>query len=160
MLELINIPEERKAVLIGREGRVKKEIERKTRTKIKISGDIEIRGEPLDIIKAKETIKAIGRGFSPDHALKLLDEDFQLSIISLKGDSPKKMKRLLARVIGREGSAKKKIEELTGCHICIYGKTISLIGTWEEIEKARKAVEEILEGKPHSHVYHNLTRQL
>ncbi len=157
MLELINIPEERKAILIGKEGQVKKKIERKTRTKIKISGDIEIQGEPLDIIKAKETIKAIGRGFPPEHALKLLDEDFQLSVIYVRC-SPKKMKRLLARVIGRGGSAKKKIEELTGCHICIYGKTISLIGTWEDVEKARKAVEEILEGKPHSNVYHNLTR--
>jgi ribosomal RNA assembly protein len=158
MLEVISIPEERKAVLIGREGRVKKEIERKTGTKITVSDDIEIQGGPLDLVKAKEIIKAIGRGFSPARALRLLDEGLQLSVISLKGDSPKKMKRLLARVIGRKGLARERIEELTGCHICIYGRTISLIGTWEEIEKARKAVGEILEGKPHSNVYRNLAR--
>lgn len=156
MLELLNIPEERKAVLIGREGRTKREIEKKTRTKIRVREDIEIQGEPLDLVKAKEIIRAIGRGFSPNQALKLLDEGFQLSVISLRGDSPKKMKRLLARVIGKGGLARKKIGELTGCSISVYGKTISLIGTWEEIERATKAINDILGGAPHSHVYRNL----
>jgi ribosomal RNA assembly protein len=140
MLELLNIPEERKAVL-------------------KIRDDIEIQGEPLDIARAKKIIRAIGRGFSPDRALKLLDDDFQLSVISLRGDSPKKMKRLLSRIIGRKGMAREKLEELTGCCISVYGKTVSIIGKWEEIEKAGRAVREILEGKPHSHVYKNLTRE-
>ncbi len=158
MLELTNIPEERKAVLIGREGRAKREIENKTGTKITVRDDIEIRGEPLNIMKAREIIRAIGRGFSPGHALRLLDEDFRLSVIPVKG-SPKRMKRLLSRVIGRRGLARERIEELTGCCISVYGKTISIIGTWEETEKARKAVEEILEGKQHPHVYRNLATE-
>lgn len=158
MLEILSIPEERKAVLIGRDGKIKREIEEKTSTKIRVRGAIEIRGEPLNVINAKEIIRAIGRGFSPNHALKLLSEDFHLSVISLKGDSPKKMKRLLSRVIGKGGFAKKKIEELTGCSISVYGKTVSIIGTWEETEKAKNAIEGILGGAPHSHVYSNLQR--
>lgn len=158
MLEILNIPEERKAVLIGRDGKTKREIEKRTETKISIKEDVEIRGEPLDIARSREIIKAIGRGFSPPKALKLLDEDFRLSVITLRGESPKKMKRLLSRVIGRKGLARKRIEELTGCSISIYGKTISIIGEWDEIERARRAIEEILEGKPHSYAYRSLVR--
>lgn len=159
MLELINIPEERKAILIGREGKVKREIERKSKTKIRVNDDIEIQGDPLSIVKTKEVIKAIGRGFSPNRAFKLLNEGFQLHIITLRDNSQKKMKRLLARVIGKGGSARKRIEELTGCCISVYGKTISLIGTWEDIGKAINAIEDILEGKSHSYVYRNLIRE-
>lgn len=158
MLEILGIPEERKAVLIGREGRTKREIERKTGTEITIKNDVEIRGEPLDIAVAREIIRAIGRGFSPRKALKLLDEDFRLSVISLRGESPKKTKRLLSRVIGRRGSARKTLEELTGCCISIYSRTVCLIGKWEDVEKGARAIGEILEGRPHSHVYRNLVK--
>lgn len=158
MLEVLNIPEDRKAVLIGRDGKTKREIERKTGTKISVREDIEIHGEPLDIARAREIIRAIGRGFSPPRALKLLDEDFRLSVISLRGESPKKTKRLLSRVIGRKGSARKTLEELTGCCISIYGRTVCIIGRWEDIKKGEKAIEEILEGKPHLHVYRSLMK--
>lgn len=157
MLEILSIPEERKAVLIGRNGRTKSEIERKTGTKINIKEDVEIRGEPLSIERAREIVKAIGRGFSPQRAFKLLDEDFRLSVITLR-ESPKKTKRLLSRVIGKRGKARKTLEELTGCCLSVYGKTICLIGRWDEIDRAVEAVEEILEGRPHPHVYRNLRK--
>lgn len=62
MKDEIKIPDKRKGVLIGHEGSVKRKIEGLTKTQIKILDSIEISGEVLDVLKAKEIIKAIGRG--------------------------------------------------------------------------------------------------
>lgn len=158
MIEITNIPEERKAVLIGKEGTVKKELEHRTHTIIKIENGVQIQGDTLDIIKAKEVIKAIGRGFSPEKAFKLLEDEYQLDVISLKGETPKKIKRLFARVIGTKGSTKRRIEMETGVDISVYGKTVSIIGVWGQLGVARKAVEDLLVGRSHAYVYNKLSR--
>jgi ribosomal RNA assembly protein len=50
------------------------------------------------------------------------------------------------------------IEEKTGTKICVHGKTISIIGKWENLQVARKAIEMLLEGKMHSSVQRFLER--
>ena len=55
MIEFVRIPEERKAVLIGSGGSVKKKIEKETKTKIDIGEYIKIEGnDPLNFLKAKQ----------------------------------------------------------------------------------------------------------
>lgn len=157
MIEAIRIPEERKAVLIGKDGSVKSGIEKRTRTKINISEDVEIEGEPLNLMKAKDIVKAIGRGFSPEVAMELLKEDYQLQVISMAGETKKGIKRTTARLIGTQGSTKKRIEEETETHVSIYGKTVSIIGRWDCVERAKKAVEMLLAGRSHSYVYAELS---
>jgi ribosomal RNA assembly protein len=156
MMDSAKIPEQRKGVLIGKGGSVKEEIERETRTKISIGDAVEIEGEPLDVMKAKEIVRAIGRGFSPEKAFRLMDDEFRLVVISLGHETDKRMRRVFSRIIGREGKCKKKIELLTKTDICIYGKTISIIGEWRDVEKAGEVIELIIEGKPHSYVYRHL----
>jgi ribosomal RNA assembly protein len=153
MNDFIKIPEQRKGVLIGKDGSVKKELEKLTKTKIDVNEDIAIEGEPLNVIKAKDILKAIGRGFSPENAFKLLDDQYQLVVMSLGNETEKTIRRLLSRAIGRRGLCKRRIEEMTGTDISIYGKTISIIGNWRGVEKAEKAIEMVLGGKPHSYVY-------
>ena len=69
----LKIPKERVAVLIGKEGSVKEDIESSTKTKIKVDskeGDVFISGEDgLGMYNAKEVIIAVGRGFNPETAL-------------------------------------------------------------------------------------------
>ncbi|UCC91943.1 MAG: RNA-processing protein [Candidatus Aenigmatarchaeota archaeon] len=156
MIDTAKIPEQRKGVLIGKGGSVKEEIESKTKTKISIDDAVEIEGEPLDVMKAKEIVRAIGRGFSPEKAFRLLNEEFRLIVISLGQETGKRMRRMFSRVIGREGKCKKKIELRTKTDICIYGKTISIIGEWQDVEKAEEVIELLIEGKPHSYVYKHL----
>lgn len=158
MIEIVNIPEERKAVLIGKKGLVKKELEQKTNTRINIREQVEIEGDVLNIIKVKEIIKAIGRGFTPEKAFKLLNENCQLDIISLNGESKKTIKRLFGRVIGKKGVVRERIEKETGTNISVYGKTISIIGSGEEIESAKEVIEDLLAGKTHTYVYKRLSR--
>ncbi len=156
MIEIIKIPEQRKGVLIGKDGSVKRELEERTCTKLAIDDDIGIEGEALDVLKAKEIVKAIGRGFSPENAFKLLNDEFRLIVISLGQETDKSMRRIFSRIIGREGRCKKRIELRTRTDICIYGKTVSIIGDWKDVEKANEVIELIIEGKPHSYVYKHL----
>jgi ribosomal RNA assembly protein len=149
----INIPEERKAVLIGKEGKTKLAIERKARVKIKIMDCVVIEGELDCVLKAKSIVEAIGRGFSPKSAFRLLDEDVLLDMISLKGETEKTIKRLKGRVIGKDGISRKVIETESGARVSVYGKTISIIGTAEEIGLARVAIETLLKGKTHGYAF-------
>lgn len=151
----LKIPEERVAILIGKSGATKALIEKKTKTRIHAGEEIEIDGDWETETKAGDIVKAIGRGFSPGKALRLVSPEVQLDVISLKG-SPNTIKRLLARVIGTQGKSRKSIERLTGAYIAVYGKTISIIGNQKQAMNARSAVEMILSGRTHSHVWRQL----
>jgi ribosomal RNA assembly protein len=167
-LNQLKIPKERVAVLIGRKGQTKQTLEQQTNTEIEVdskTGLVEIKSkndEPFQVMKAHSVIKAIARGFSPEHALQLLDDEFILDVIDLKdlvGKSEKAIEQKKGRVIGKKGSTRKKIEEDTETFISVYGKTISIIGRPEKLETARKAVMMLIEGAPHNKVYDFLERK-
>lgn len=156
----LKIPKERIAVLIGQKGDIKNEIEDETHCKINIDskeGDVIISGEDtLGMFTAREIIKAIARGFSPEHAKLLLKQDHTLEIVNMQdysGKSKNKSIRLKGRVIGSEGKSRKLLEEMTETFISVYGKTISIIGRPDNVTTARKAVESLLAGSPHASVY-------
>ena len=154
--ESLRIPEERRAIILGRRGKVKTEIEKSTGARIIMGQEIRIEGEPLQAMKARDIVKAIGRGFSPEHALFLTDDEYQLEVISLGNEKPNTIKRLFGRVIGRDGATRKIIEKSTDTFISVYGKTVSIIGKAGDIRKAKHAVELLLEGRSHGYVYRRL----
>lgn len=156
MISTVMIPEERKNILIGKNGSVKKKIEQKTNTKIEIVNDVSIEGESLDVMKTVQIVKAISRGFTPRKALILLNDEYQLIIISLVGETPNTIKRLFARVIGRDGKTRRRIEKDTRTVVSVYGKTVAIIGKSNELDYARNAVEQILRGRSHGYVYKRL----
>jgi len=156
----LKVPKNRVAVIIGREGAIKKEIEESTKTKINIDskeGDIFVSGEDaIGLYTAREIIKAVGRGFNPEVARRLLKPDYIFDVVDLSeyaGKSKETMLRLKGRVIGKEGKSRKIIEELTECSISVFGKTISIIGLPEPVSSARYAIESLLRGSTHANVY-------
>ncbi len=77
--KIIRIPVDRVGALIGKSGKVKQLIEKSCSVKLNIdseSGEIEIMTqdnvEDMQPFKAMEVVSAIGRGFSPENAMKLL----------------------------------------------------------------------------------------
>ncbi len=162
--EYLKIPKDRIGVVIGKDGMIKRNIEKATGTKIYVESDTgsisvaptEDTKDPLSVWKAKDIIKAIGRGFSPEVAFKLLDEDNILEVIRLPdfvGKSKKALKRQKGRIIGREGRTREIIKEMTHVDVSVYGKTVSLIGDMEKIQIAREAIRMILGGARHKSVY-------
>jgi len=162
----LKVPQERVAVLIGKNGEVKKTIEADTKTQIKVDsleGDIFIYGDDaLGLYTAREVVRSIGRGFNPEIAKLLLKQDYVFEYISLSeytGKSKNTMLRLKGRVIGKEGRSRKLIEELSESYVSVYGKSVSIIGTAETAALAKRAVEALLSGSTHASVYKWLERK-
>ncbi|OYT37831.1 MAG: RNA-processing protein [Desulfurococcales archaeon ex4484_58] len=164
------VPLDRIGALIGHNGSVKEEIMRRTRTNITIdstTGTVII--EPaspsttaLELMKARDIVKAIAYGFSPERAFRLLDEDQVLLIIDLKqyvGDRPNHIQRILGRIIGEGGKARRVLEEMTGTYISIYDTYVAIIGDYESANIAKNAVELLIEGRRHGTVYRYIERE-
>lgn len=158
MIEFVKLPEDRKAVVIGKDASAKKQIEKTTETEITVDDDVKIKGDSIGVMDAKNIITAIGRGFSPEKALKLSGGENVLEIISLKGYSPKKRVTQKSRVIGTKGRTRKLLEQFTGCDVSVYGDTISIIGDWESTDIAKQAVLQLLTGRSHAAVYRFLEK--
>ncbi len=165
MEELIKVPEERIGVIIGPKGSVRKKIEKKSKSKIVVDseyGDVTIEGEGEDFFKAASVIKAIARGFSPERAFKLFQDDYTLKIIDITeytGKSTATQKAKRGRVIGRGGLTRTEIEKKTHSMVSVYGKTISIIGLQQDIESAEEAIDMLLNGAKHATMERYLERE-
>ena len=167
----LKIPRERVGVLIGPEGKTKKHIEEKLKVGLQIdgeAGDVSIAlaenaDDPSMLFKAKDLVTAIGRGFSPEHAFRLVrDEDAILDLIDLRtvfGKSDADIKRVQGRIIGMNGKTRRIIEELTDTSVSVYGHTVGIIGTVEQVQIAREAIEMLVKGSMHGTVYRFLHRK-
>jgi ribosomal RNA assembly protein len=161
----VKMPKERIAVLIGAKGETKSELEALFKCDLDINsqeGDVIISGkDSLNLLIAKDVVKAVARGFNPEIAKTLAKEEVFLEVMSLTEYNSHRnhQLRLKGRVIGRGGRTRSLIEEYTGCHVSIYGKTISIIGEGEMLRIARKAVDSLLTGSPHAFVYKWLEKQ-
>jgi ribosomal RNA assembly protein len=101
-------------------------------------------------------VKAIGRGFSPERAFRLINDDIYFTLLDIRdfvGKSQKHVRRVRSRIIGTKGRTRELIEELTGVSVSIYGNTVAIIGDSEELASAVSAVEMLLSGSEHSAVY-------
>jgi ribosomal RNA assembly protein len=165
--QTIKIPKERIGALIGKGGRVKQQIEKRCGVKIEIdseTGDTMIMdnksADHLEAFRAVEAITAISRGFSPDRAYRLFDDDElifqQIDLRDYTGKSPNALERIKGRVIGEGGKARRMIEELSGAYISVYGHTVCLIGDFREVKLATDAIAMLAKGSMHKTVYNML----
>ena len=167
----IKIPGDRIGALVGPDGSVKAVIERKLSVSLEVdsqNGTVQITlpasaEDPTVLFRAKEVVTAIGRGFAPNHAFRLLDDDeVVFEVIDLRetvGRSQSDLKRLKGRVIGKEGKTRRIIEELSEANISVYGHTISIIGYPDQAAIAREAVTMLIRGSLHGTVYRFLHRK-
>lgn len=155
MLKKISVPKDRMAALIGIAGTTKRDIENKTGTKLHVNDEVTIEGDGIGLLDAENIIKAVSRGFPPEKAMHLLDEEKTLCIIQLP-KSRKTLSRIKARIIGKKGKSRENIERLTGSDIAVYGRTVSIIGTYGNVHYSAEAVERLIRGYRHASVYRYL----
>jgi ribosomal RNA assembly protein len=155
-MEVLRIPAERVAVLLGKNGATKRLIERKSKIKLSVDEDgaVEVSGAPFDEWRVREVVTAIGRGFHPEKALKLLTGEYYLKVIDIKDlCSEKQVMRQKGRLIGKKGKTRRIIEEIAEVDMSVYGHTVSIIGELEELTLAEAAITKLLSGTCHSGVY-------
>ncbi len=167
----LKIPKERVGVLIGPEGQTKTYVEKALSIELLVdsqSGGITITltkdaQDPSLFFRAKDVVNAVGRGFSPEHAFRLIrNEDAILDVLDLRmtfGRSESDIKRVKGRIIGMNGKTRQIIEELTDTNIAVYGHTVSIIGEVEQEQVAREAVQMLVKGSMHGTVYRFLHRK-
>ncbi len=164
--KIVRIPTERIAVLIGKNGATKAKIEDSCSVAIDIdsqSGETLVSSsggmEQIKPFKAVEIISAIGRGFSPETAMNLLEPDKTLHVMDLRefaGKSPSQIERIKGRIIGEGGKARKNMENLSGTNISVYGRTVSVIGDVTRLRLAVDAISSLSSGSVHGSVYSRL----
>ena len=160
---VIRIPRDRIGALVGKEGKTKSDIEEISGCTLDIDstdGDILVLAgentDPLKVNVTAEVVKAIGRGFSPERALFLYNDGFQLIVISLREFARKgsnRINEIKGRIIGRQGKTRQIVEDITDCFVCVYGDTVSLIGDYISMKYAIQALQMIIEGKKQRTVY-------
>lgn len=167
MTQYVKIPKERIGVIIGPKGEMKKLLEEKTTCQIDIdstSGKIEVncKDEPLKELRASEVLKAIGRGFNPEKVFGLIDDEIlMLEIIDLSeiAPTPRELKRIKGRIIGKNGRTRELAETLINAKISIYGKTVAIIGNPEQNTIIRTAIQMLIDGANHGTVYKFLEKK-
>lgn len=164
MDEYVRVPQARIGVIIGKEGETKQEIEEILDITVDIDTETgqthisskETTKDPLAVWKGRDVIKAIARGFSPEKALALIEDGMCFEIIDLEdyfGKSENSLRRVKGRIIGRNGTTRKIIENMSEVRISVYGRTVALIGEFENVQNARRAVDMLMQGCMHSTVY-------
>jgi len=167
----VRIPKERVGVLVGPDGKVKQNIEEKLMVELQIESEAggvaivlsERTNDPSLLFRAKDVVTAIGRGFSPEHAFRLLRNDDDIfDFIDFRvifGRCKSDIKRIKGRIIGANGKTRKLIEELTDASVVVYGHTVGFIGTFKQVDAARNAVQMLIDGSQHHTVYKYLQRK-
>ena len=167
----LRIPKDRVGVLVGPDGKVKAQIEDQLNVDLNIdseNGGVEIvlkegAEDPSMLLRAKDAVTAIGRGFPPEDVYRLLrNEDFIFTMIDLRlifGRSDSDIRRIKGRIIGMNGKTRRTIEELAEVNMVVYGHTVGFIGTFEQVEIARNAVDMLIQGSQHHTVYNYLQKQ-
>ncbi|OVE83368.1 KH domain-containing protein [Natronolimnobius baerhuensis] len=160
-MQHVKIPQDRIGVLIGQGGETMREIEAEAEVRLDIDSEngsvaVETVGDPVLGLKGPEIVQAIGRGFAPDAALRLLEDEMMMfDVVDIDAASRNKndLQRQKGRLIGEDGRTRELMEELAGADIVIYGTTLGMIGTPEQVDAARTAAEMLLDGAPHGTVY-------
>jgi len=138
-----------------------REIEERAEVRLDIDSEtgavrVEQTGDPVTALKGPDVVKAVGRGFAPEEAMRLLDGEMMMfDVVDIDAASRNKndLKRQKGRLIGEEGRTRELMEELSGASVVIYGSTLSMIGDPEQVDAAREATEMLLDGAPHGAVY-------
>ncbi|MDV3292762.1 MAG: KH domain-containing protein [Nitrososphaerales archaeon] len=166
--QTVKVPNDRIGVIIGHAGATKKSLEADLGVQLVIDskeGTVNVKAlsiDEADPLTAVRVIEAIGRGFSPQRATRLLQEGVAIEVIDLReysGKSTNSLDRIRGRVIGLKGKSRRVIEELTRCYVSVYGRTVSIIGEPREVQLAADAVRTLASGSRHKTVYNTLQKE-
>lgn len=138
----------------------KEKLEKELKIKITNRGkEVSISGKPEDEYIAEKVIDALEFGFSFSDAMLIKKEDFILEILSIKDYTKRDdLKKVRARIIGKEGKTLKVLSDLTDCNFELKDNFVGIIGEPEKIKNAQNAMISLIQGSKQSNVYARLEK--
>ena len=152
-----------KTLLINKVARIiksRKKLEELLNVKITNRGkEVTITGKPEDEYIAEKVIDALNFGFPFSSAMQIKNKDCIFEILNIKDYTKRHdLKRIKARIIGKQGKAVNTLRQLTKCDFEIKDNTVGIIGPAEFIEGGQDAVISIIKGAKHSNIYNRLEK--
>ncbi|MEC8221339.1 MAG: KH domain-containing protein [Nanoarchaeota archaeon] len=162
--EKFYLEKDRISVFIGKEGETKKTISKHFNSEIDVdskTGEVLVESEnAVDGFVLSQVIQAINFGHNPEKTLVLEDENMVFDIIDVKPmvRDHLRLKTVMGRIIGKEGSTRKAIEEITKCNIAVKDHYVSIIGAFENVGLVHEALDMLIKGGSHKSMYGYLER--
>jgi len=161
MKKEIKLPRDRIGAFVGKNGSTKNDIENKFGVKLNVNSAtglisvIDINSD-YQFFKLTHFINAVGSGFSPERAFRLISDDEILLKLDLKeysGKSINSLNRIKGRIIGLNGKTRTIIEDMTNTYVSIYRHHVSILGEYNETKIALESIKLLASGSPHKVVY-------
>lgn len=164
MEEKFFLEKDRIPVFIGKEGFEKKALEKHFRAEIEVdseSGEVRVNSDDgLSRFIISNIIAAVNMGHNPQVASKLEDENYVIDTIDVKIKirDHNRLKSVMGRIIGKEGSTRRAVEEITKCHVSVKDHYVSIIGPYENVHIVHEALDMLISGASHKSFYNYLER--
>lgn len=117
-----------------------------------------IENDPIYLERGSQFIRAILDGLKIIDCLRILNEEIQVikfQLEDMRKMNPNTLSRAIGRIVGKNGTTKKLIEECSNCKL-IISDYIILMGTNKEILMAKESIRRLVSGKSVNSVHKNL----